>query len=63
MWEQKNKNLIFLGIAGIVCVFSVAITALFLIFAPRSINNGLVPVVGALAAMGVVLGYFAWKRE
>jgi membrane associated rhomboid family serine protease len=63
MSDQKDKNLIFLGITGIVCIFAVAITALFLIFAPHSINTGLVPVVGALAAMGAVLGYFVWKRD
>ena len=63
MSDLKDKNLVFLGIAGIVGAFSVAITALFLIFAPHSISTGLVPVVGALAAMGAVLGYFAWRRD
>lgn len=63
MTDFKEKNLIFLGIAGIVGVFSVAITALFLIFAPGMLHQTLVPIIGALAAMGAVLGYFAWKKN
>ena len=64
MSEFKDKKfLILLGIAAIVGGCCVAITALFLVFSPSNLNNTLVPVVGALAGMGAVLGYFIWKKE
>ena len=49
-------------IAGIVGGMSVAIVAIICIFAPH--NLGLAPlIVGALAAMGVMLGFFVREKS
>lgn len=63
MSELKDKAIIiYLGIAGIVGVSCVGIVALFLVFAPNKLQSAAVPIVGALAAMGVALGFFAGKK-
>ena len=49
-------------IAGVVGGMSVAIVAIICIFAPRNLWVA-PPIVGALAAMGVVLGFFAREKS
>ena len=64
MAELKDKAfLVYLGIAGLVGAACSVITALFVIFVPHMVEKALIPVVGALAVMGVALGYFYWRKD
>jgi hypothetical protein len=59
--EKENVNP-FLGIAGAIGGFSVAIVVLIGVFARE--HMGVAPwIIGALAVMGICLGYFASKRD
>lgn len=60
---DKNKDMqyiAFIAIAGIIGGVSIAIVAIFLTMAKEHADN-IVPIIGALAGMGVILGFFAYK--
>jgi UDP-N-acetylmuramyl pentapeptide phosphotransferase/UDP-N-acetylglucosamine-1-phosphate transferase len=64
MSEHKDKSiLVYLGIAGLIGVTCISITALMVIFVPQMVQQALIPVIAALAAMGVGLGYFYWRKD
>ena len=52
----------FVGIGFVLGVISVAIVALVVLFASHEVWV-IAPVIGALALMGMVLGYFASKAR
>lgn len=57
--ECKNP---FVGIAGAVGGISIAIVAIFAIFAPEQLKYSPY-VVGALALMGIFMGFFALRKK
>lgn len=64
MSEIKDKSfLVYLGIAGLVGVACISITALMVIFVPHMVEKALIPIIAALAAMGLGLGYFYWRKD
>ncbi len=62
MSEEKKGGNPFVGIAGAIGGVSVAVVALIGIFARERMDVA-GWVVGALAVMGIGLGYFAAKRQ
>jgi len=62
MTEEKKSGNPFVGIAASIGGISVAIVALVGIFAAERMAAA-AWIVGALAFMGICLGYFAGKRQ
>ena len=59
---KKDSSNPFVGIAGTIGGISVAIVAIFMIFAPSQ-GAYAVPIVIALAIMGAILGHQAMKKK
>ena len=61
--DLKDKaTIIYLGLAGIVCIACVGIVAIFVVLAPSKLQSAAIPIVASLAVMGIALGYFVGKK-
>ncbi len=60
--EYRREGSPFVGIGASLGGISIAIVALFLIFA-KEYSAFTIPIVGFLALMGIFLGFFAYKKK
>lgn len=59
---MENKKDTFVGISAVCSGIMVPITAIVVIFAKEQ-SWVLAPIAGALAVMGIFMGYFASKKD